>query len=254
MIPMKKWIATLLAFVMLTGLLAGCKEEINLTPDDEMTIAISALARSANALKEAARPSRYTVTGSRTLDGVKTNESVTKYDTEQMVTLAENQYYQDGELIRSEITYTFITSQLAGSGDSFSIVTATTSIEADETIKEYTIEYTGEDPLDVQNYWVANGYGPDMTYQTYGRIEDLIVSCALSQGGAKAKVTSAKDFTLDLMLNNRTERYTVTDNLITQFVWTEMTTSGEDESIWNYQWNAAEITLPDLSDFTFVTE
>lgn len=252
---MKKWIAILLAFVLLTGILAGCKEEMDLTPDDEMTIAISALARSVNALKESARPSLYTVTGTRGVDGVKTMESVTKYDTEQMITQTENQYYEDGELTRTEIVYTFVASSLAESGDSFSVISATMNIEAGETSKEYSILYTGEDPLDAQNYWTANGYGPDMIYQTYGRMEDLIVSCALSQGGAKAKVTSAKDFSLELSLTNRTERYTVENNLITQFVWTEMTTNGEDESVWNYQWNVAEITLPDLSDgWTLVTE
>lgn len=251
---MKKWIAILLAFVLLTGILAGCKEEMDLTPDDETTIAISALARSVNALKASARPSLYTVTGTRTLDGVKTMESLTKYDTEQMITLTENEYYQDGELTRTEIIYTFMASNLSEEGDSFSILTATMNMEAGETTKEYTVLYTNEDPLEVQNYWAANGYSPDMTYQTYGRMEDIIVSCALSQGGAKAKVTSAKDFTLELVLDNRTEHYTVEDNLITRFVWTEMTANGEDESIWNYQWNEAEITLPDMSDFTLVTE
>ena len=47
---MKKWIAIALSAVMLLGILSGCKkEELDLTPDDKMTIAIAALARSAKA-------------------------------------------------------------------------------------------------------------------------------------------------------------------------------------------------------------
>ena len=255
---MKKWIALALSSVMLLGVLSGCKkEELDLTPDDQMTIAIAALARSAKAQREAVKPTQYTVKGVRTLDGVKTAESTASYDTETLLTVTEERYFDGENETGSQIHYTFVASHLGETDERFEIVSATQTTENGITTKEYKVLHTAENPQDIQRAWTEGGYGVDMTYQTYGRLEDLIVSCAMSQGGAKAKVTSAKDFTLTITGDVKTEEYTVENDRITQFVWTEMTANGEDVNTWEYFWGVSDVQTPnlDLSDgWVLVTE
>lgn len=255
---MKKWIALALSAVMLLGILSGCKkEELDLTPDDQMTIAIAALARSVKAQKEASKPTKYTVKGVRTLDGVKTAESTASYDTEKALTVVETRYFEGDTQIGSETVYTFILSYLGETDEKFEIISAKVTEEDGFTTKQYSVLYTGETPQDAENAWVEGKYGADMTYQTVGRLEDLIVSAAMSQGGAEAKVTSADDFTLTITGDVKTEEYTVEDNRITQFVWTEMTANGEDVNTWNYYWGVSDIEQPelDLTDgWVLVTE
>ena len=87
-----------------------------------------------------------------------------------------------------------------------------------------------------------------MAYQTYGRMEKLIVSAAMSQGGVEVKLSSSTDFTFSITDAHKTERYTVENNRISQLVWTEWTANGEDENTWNYFWNVTDVTFPDLTD------
>lgn len=255
---MKKWIAIALSAVMLLGILSGCKkEELDLTPDDKMTIAICALARSVKAQKEGVKPTQYTVKGVRTLDGEKTMESTASYDTEKAITVVENRYFEGDTQIGTETVYTFILSHLGAAEESFEIISAKVTTENEETTKQYSILYTADTPQDAENAWIQGKYGADMAYQTYGRLEDLIVSAAMSQGGVEAKVTSAKDYTLSITGDVKTERYTVENDRITKFVWTEMTTNGEDESTWEYFWGVSDIANPnlDLTDgWVLVTE
>ena len=249
---MKKWIATLLTFVLLLGVLSGCKqEELDLTPDDKMTIAISALARSVTALRaQSERPVRYTVSSVRTLNGDKTMEVTSSYDTEELLTVIQTRNYDGVEQLSSQTEYTFVKSL----ADNFQIISAEIHTEGDMTTKTYRVLHTLDTWQEVQSVWAENSYGADMTYQTYGRLEKLIVDAALSQGGAEAKVTSAKDFTLVLTRTHRTETYKVEDNLISQWVWAEWTANGEDENTWNYYWNITDVTLPDLADFVLIAE
>ena len=252
---MKRCIAIALLAVMLLGILSGCKEEeLDLTPDDKMTIAICALARSVKAQKEAVKPTQYTVKGIRYLNGIKTMESTASYDNEKLLTVIENRYYDDTELLSTETVYTYVASVLGTEEEGFRIISATVTTQGEESTKSYSVLYTGTDALDVQNAWTEGQYGADMAYQTYGRLEDLIVSAAMSQGGVEAKVTSAKDYTLSISGDVKTETYTVENDMITKFVWSEMTANGDDESTWEYFWNVTDVTLPDLSDFVLVTE
>lgn len=248
---MKKWIALALSLVMLLGILSGCKkEELDLTPDDQMTIAIAALARSAKAQKEAVKPTQYTVKGVRTLDGVKTAESTASYDTEKALTVVETRYFEGDTQIGSETIYTFIVHYLGETDPKSEIISAKVTTENEETTKQYSILYTTDNPQDAEKAWIEGKYGADMNYQTYGRLEDLIVSVAMSQGGAEAKVTSAKDFTLTITGDVKTEEYTVENHRITKFVWTEMTANGEDMNTWEYFWGVSDAQMPnlDLSD------
>lgn len=253
---MRKWIALALSAILLMGILSGCKkEELDLTPDDQMTIAICALARSVKAQKDATRPTQYTVKSLRTLDGVKTMETTSSYNIETAFSVVETRYFDGENETGSEINYIFTVSHLGGDEERFEIVSATEKTVNGNTTKEYTILHTAETPEEIANAWEAGKYGADMTYQTYGRLEDLILSAAMSQGGAVAKVTSANDFTLTITDERKTETYTVEDDRITQFIWTENTANGEDENTWNYYWDVADVTLPNyLEGWTLVTE
>lgn len=253
---MKRIIALALMAVLLLGSLAACNssEELDLTPDDKMTIAICALARSAQAQKDTAKPTCYSVKGVRTLDGVKTMETTSSYDAEKLFTVTESRYYEGETFISSEINYVYVASVLGTQNDGFQIISATEISNGETTKKEYKILYTAKTTQEVETFWNENKLGADMSYQTYGRLEDLIVAAAMSQGGAEAEVSSADDFKLTIATNYKTERYTIVDNYITQLVWTEMTANGEDENTWNYYWNITDVTLPNLADFILVVE
>ena len=253
---MKRIVALALMAVLLLGSLAACNssEELDLTPDDKMTIAICALARSAQAQKDTAKPTCYSVKGVRTLDGVKTMETTSSYDAEKLFTITESRYYEGETFISSEINYVYAASVLGTQNDGFQIISATEISDGETTKKEYKVLYTAKTMQEVETFWNENKLGADMSYQTYGRLEDLIVSAAMSQGGVEAQVTSAKDYTLSITGDMKTETYTVENDSITKFVWTEMTANGEDESTWEYFWNVTDVTLPDLSDFVLVTE
>lgn len=257
---MKRWIALCLSVLMLMSILAGCKkaeeapapfEEIySLTPDEKMTIAICALARSVNAQKAAAKPTCYTVKGVRTLDGIKTMETTSSYDNDKLYAVEDRLYFEEGVQTVSESEYIYVT-QLNGK---YAIVLANVVTENNISTKTYSVVAEFDSLAAAQTAWTDGKYGADMTYQTYGRLEDLILSVALSQGSAEAEVTSSTDYTLTISNEYKTERYTVVGDTITQFVWTEMTVEGEDENTWSYYWNVADVTLPNLAEFTLIVE
>lgn len=255
---MKKWIAMFLSVVMLAGILAGCKKPVTpeeelaeeFSPDDKMTIAICALARSVNAQKAAAKPVRYAVKSVRRLDGVKMQESVSNYDNEKLFAAEEVRYFDGQTQTGSESVCTYVEQD----GSTYRIIAARAVTQGETTEKTYRVLHTADSQQAIQTAWTAGGYGADMAYQTYGRFEDLIVSAALTQGGAEAQITSASDYVLTITNRYKTETYTVEKDFITQFVWTEMTTEGESEQTWDYFWNIAEVTLPDLAEYTLVTE
>jgi len=259
---MKRWIAIFLTVVLLAGILSGCKKEEpqatqpteelveEFTPDDKMTMAICALARSVNAQKTAAKPVCYTVKGLRALNGVKTQESNCSYDNEKLFAVEETRYFEEENEIGSECSYTYVLEK----NGKYHIISAKALTENGVTTKTYSILHTADTLHSAQIAWTEGSYGKDMTYQTQGILEDLILEAALSQGGAEAQVTSIKDFTLTITTNYKTETYTIANDYITRHVWTEMTTEGESEHTWDYTWNTAEATLPDLAEYTLITE